>query len=78
MLRVPRVGHSWHDSDMSNLVTTRPVIRASSRDIAAAAEFLSLLFDAPVVITAANSEVPAPAERHLVMIVAETAARPWT
>lgn len=59
---------------MSNTSTTRPVIRASTANIAAAAEFLSCLFDAPVIITAANSEVPAPASRHLVMIVAETDA----
>lgn len=58
---------------MSNATDTRPVIRAGTRDIAAAAEFLSLMFDAPVIITAANSEVPAPGGRHLVMIVAETA-----
>lgn len=58
---------------MSNTTATRPVIRASVSDIAAAAEFLSLLFDAPVLITAADTVVPAPAERHLVMIVAETA-----
>lgn len=57
---------------MSNATNTRPVIRASTASIAAAAEFLSAMFDAPVVITAANSEVPAPASRHLVMIVAET------
>lgn len=57
---------------MSNATDTRPVIRASTASIAAAAEFLSLLFDAPVIITAANSQVPAPASRHLVMIVAET------
>lgn len=59
---------------MSNTATTRPVIRATTRDIARLAEFLSLLFDAPVVITSAGDEVPAPAERHLVMIVSETAA----
>lgn len=59
---------------MSNATATRPVIRASVSDIARLAEFLSLLFDAPVVITSAGDEVPAPAERHLVMIVAETAA----
>lgn len=60
---------------MSNLdTTTRPVIRASTRDIATTAEFLSLLFDAPVVITAANTEVATPASRHLVMIVAQTDA----
>lgn len=57
---------------MSNATDTRPVIRAGTRDIAAAAEFLSLMFDAPVIITAANSQVPAPASRHLVMIVAQT------
>lgn len=56
---------------MSNAVSTRPVIRASVSDIAAAAEFLSLLFDAPVLITSADTVVAAPAERHLVMIVAE-------
>ena len=50
---------------------TRPVIRAGTRDIAAAAEFLSTMFDAPVIITAANAEVATPASRHLVMIVAE-------
>lgn len=59
---------------MSNTATTRPVIRATTRDIAATAEFLSLLFDAPVVITAADEAVAAPAERHLVMIVAEPSA----
>lgn len=57
---------------MSNTVTTRPVIRASTRDIARPAEFLSLLFDAPVTITSARDEVPAPAGHHLVMIVAES------
>lgn len=56
---------------MSNVTATRPVIRASVSDIAAAAEFLSALFDAPVVITAADVVVPAPSERHLVMLVAE-------
>lgn len=56
---------------MSNVTATRPVIRASVLDIAAAAEFLSALFDAPVVITASDAPVSAPAERHLVMIVAE-------
>ncbi|MCV7204883.1 hypothetical protein H7J71_22985 [Mycolicibacterium peregrinum] len=59
---------------MSNATTTRPVIRATTRDIARLAEFLSLLFDAPVTITSACDEVSAPAERHLVMIVSETAA----
>ncbi|QHN16572.1 hypothetical protein [Gordonia amarae] len=57
---------------MSNTTATRPVIRAITRDIAALAEFLSLLFDAPVTITSAGDEVAAPAERHLVLIVAET------
>ncbi|MBE5488597.1 hypothetical protein E3G71_001098 [Mycobacteroides abscessus] len=57
---------------MSNTATTRPVIRASVSDIARTAEFLSLLFDAPVTITSAGDEVHAPAERHLVMIVSET------
>lgn len=59
---------------MSNTTATRPVIRASTADIADLAEFLSLLFDAPVLITASDEVVEAPAERHLVMIVAETAA----
>ncbi|QZT56208.1 hypothetical protein [Mycolicibacterium austroafricanum] len=57
---------------MSNTTATRPVIRASTADIAELAEFLSLLFDAPVTITSAGDEVSVPAERHLVMIVAET------
>ncbi|UEA25182.1 hypothetical protein LK464_03755 [Mycobacteroides abscessus subsp. abscessus] len=57
---------------MSNVTATRPVIRASVSDIAELAEFLSLLFDAPVTITSADVAVDAPAERHLVMIVAET------
>ncbi|WP_100522402.1 hypothetical protein [Mycobacteroides abscessus] len=57
---------------MSNATTTRPVIRASVSDIARTAEFLSALFDAPVLITASDEVVAAPAERHLVMIVAET------
>ncbi|MBN3455671.1 hypothetical protein JNN96_16770 [Mycobacterium sp. DSM 3803] len=57
---------------MSNAPTTRPVIRASTRDIAQLAEFLSLLFDAPVAITASDAVVSAPAEPHLVMIVAQT------
>jgi hypothetical protein len=61
-------------SDVSNTIATRPVIRASTRDIAALAEFLSLLFDAPVMITAADEAVPAPVGHHLVMIVAESAA----
>ncbi|MDO3110434.1 hypothetical protein [Mycobacteroides abscessus] len=59
---------------MTNTTTTRPVIRASVSDIARTAEFLSLLFDAPVIITSARDEVSTPAERHLVMIVAESAA----
>ena len=59
---------------MSNSTATRPVIRASTADIAALAEFLSLLFDAPVTITAADEAVPAPGGHHLVMIVAETTA----
>ncbi|RIS51956.1 hypothetical protein [Mycobacteroides abscessus] len=58
---------------MSNTTASRPVIRASTADIAALAEFLSLLFDAPVMITASDEVVAAPAERHLVMIVSETA-----
>lgn len=57
---------------MSNTTATRPVIRASVSNIAVAAEFLSLLFDAPVMITAADEAVPAPGGHHLVMIVAET------
>lgn len=59
---------------MSNVTANRPVIRANTRDIAAAAEFLSALFDAPVLITSSDIAVPAPAARHLVMIVAETVA----
>lgn len=59
---------------MSNVTATRPVIRATTRDIARLAEFLSLLFDAPVMITASDEVVAAPAERHLVMIVAEPPA----
>lgn len=59
---------------MSNLATTRPVIRATTTDIARLAEFLSALFDAPVMITSASNVVPAPAGPHLVMVVAETAA----
>lgn len=59
---------------MSNAVSTRPVIRASVSSIARTAEFLSMLFDAPVIITSSDVVVPTPAERHLVMIVAETAA----
>ncbi|MBE5513711.1 hypothetical protein [Mycobacteroides abscessus] len=52
-------------------VTTRPVIRASVGDIARLAEFLSLLLDAPIAITAAGVEVPTPGERHLILIAAE-------
>ncbi|MFN6549569.1 hypothetical protein ACP6C7_03765 [Mycolicibacterium septicum] len=59
---------------MSNTATTRPVIRATTRDIARLAEFLRLLFDAAAVITAADKAVAAPAERHLVMIVTESPA----
>ncbi|WP_113964546.1 hypothetical protein [Mycobacterium shimoidei] len=60
---------------MSNITTTtRPVIRASVSDIARLAEFLSMLLDAPVMITSASDEVSAPTERHLVMIVAESPA----
>ncbi|WP_025982579.1 hypothetical protein [Mycobacteroides abscessus] len=58
---------------MSNTATTRPVIRASTANIAAAAEFLSALFDSPVLITSARDEVPAPEGHHLVLIVAESA-----
>lgn len=58
---------------MSNIVHTRPVIRASVGDIMQLAEFLSLLFDAPVAITSSDVAVDAPAERHLVMIVSESA-----
>jgi hypothetical protein len=68
----PGVAAGWHHAGMSNTATTRPVIRASVSDIAALAEFLSLLFDAPVTITAADEVIAAPAERHLVMIVAES------
>lgn len=57
---------------MSNVTATRPVIRASVRDVARAAEFLSLIFSAPVVITAADEAVPTPAGHHLVMIVGES------
>ncbi|ORA27398.1 hypothetical protein [Mycobacterium aquaticum] len=59
---------------MSNLISTRPVIRTSVRDVARTAEFLSLLFDAPVAITASSDPVDAPDGHHLVMIVAEAAA----
>ncbi|AYM40391.1 MULTISPECIES: hypothetical protein [Mycobacteroides] len=57
---------------MSNTAASRPVIRASTASIAATAEFLSAMFDAPVVITSASDEVATPSGRHLVMIVAET------
>lgn len=57
---------------MSNVTATRPVIRASLPNIAAAAEFLSLLFDAPVTITASDEVVATPTERHLILIVSET------
>lgn len=57
---------------MSNSTTTRPVIRASVPNLDAAAEFLSMLFGAPVTITSAGDEVSTPAERHLVMIISET------
>lgn len=56
---------------MSNANATRPVIRASVPTIAAADEFLSLLFDAPVTITASDEVVAAPTERHLILIVSE-------
>lgn len=59
---------------MSNAINTRPVIRASTRDVAALAEFLSLLLDAPVAITAAGVEVPTPGEPHLILIAVESAA----
>lgn len=52
---------------------TRPVIRANVSDIARLAEFLSVLLDAPVMITAAGDEVSTPGERHLILIAAETA-----
>lgn len=56
-----------------NTTATRPVIRATVADVARAAEFLSLMFAAPVVITAADEAVPAPAGHHLVLIIGETA-----
>ncbi len=55
---------------MSNTAATRPVVRASTTDIARHAEFLSALFDAPLTIASARDVVPAPAGHHLVMIVA--------
>ncbi len=67
------VAAAWHPAGVSNTVATRPVIRASTADIAAAAEFLSLIFAAPVLITSARDEVPAPEGHHLVLIVAESA-----
>lgn len=54
-------------------IATRPVIRANVSDVARLAEFLSMLLDAPVLITSARDEVPAPEGHHLVLIVAETA-----
>jgi hypothetical protein len=68
------VAAAWQSAAMRNTVATRPVIRASVADIARLAEFLSMLLDAPVMITSACDEVPVPAERHLVMIVAEAPA----
>lgn len=61
----------WEAAGMSNILHTRPVIRANVSDVARAAEFLSLIFDAPVVITSARDEVPAPEGHHLILIVAE-------
>lgn len=55
-------------------IATRPVIRANVADVARLAEFLSLLLDAPVMITSARDVVPAPEGHHLILIVAETAA----
>lgn len=55
-------------------IATRPVIRASVSDVARLAEFLSMLLDAPVMITSARDEVQAPAGHHLILIVAETPA----
>lgn len=52
-------------------IATRPVIRANVSDVARLAEFLSMLLDAPVLITSARDEVPAPEGHHLVLIVAE-------
>lgn len=54
-------------------IATRPVIRANVSDVARLAEFLSMLLDAPVAITSARDEVPAPEGHHLVLIVAESA-----
>ncbi|WP_396909869.1 hypothetical protein [Mycolicibacterium sp.] len=65
---------AWQSAGMNNATATRPVIRASVADVARAAEFLSAIFDAPVVITSSDVAVPAPSERHLVLIVAESAA----
>lgn len=49
---------------MSNLCSARPVIRASVAGIAASAEFLSQLFDAPTVITYQHDALPEPAEQR--------------
>lgn len=46
---------------------TRPVMRADITSIAAAAEFLSRIFDTPVLITAADDEADTPGRRGLVM-----------
>ncbi|WP_182878296.1 hypothetical protein [Mycobacteroides abscessus] len=54
-------------------IATRPVIRANVSDVARLGEFLSMLLDAPVLITSARDEVPAPEGHHLVLIVAESA-----
>lgn len=50
---------------------TRRVIRMETADVPALAEFLSMLLDAPMSITAAGVEVPTPGERHLILIAAE-------
>lgn len=52
-------------------IATRPVIRASVADVARLAEFLSLLLDAPVMITSARDEVSTPPGHHLILIVSE-------
>lgn len=67
---------TWQSAGMSNAAATRPVIRASVMDIGRLAEFLSMLLDAPVIITSASAEVSVPAERHLVLIVAESPTPP--
>lgn len=54
-------------------IATRPVIRATVADVARAAEFLSLIFAAPVLITSARDEVATPPGHHLILIVSETA-----